>query len=71
MLVDLPQYHVHLLVVLVAAHVLLDADAADREKYARIPDIPSAFEALAQRNSPVGQLKEKLRPFANLLRSSR
>jgi DNA double-strand break repair helicase HerA and related ATPase len=50
---------------------IIEADAANFDKYTRTADIPSAFEALSQRNSPVGQVKETLRRFGNLLRSSR
>jgi hypothetical protein len=50
---------------------IIEADAANFDKYTRTADSPSAFEALNQRNSPVGQVKETLRRFGNLLRSSR
>ncbi len=50
---------------------IIEADAANQEKYATPADIPSAFETLSARNSPVGQVKETLRRFGNLLRANR
>jgi DNA double-strand break repair helicase HerA and related ATPase len=50
---------------------IIDADAANGQKYTQTADIPSAFETLNARNSPVGQVKEKLRRFGNLLRANR
>jgi DNA helicase HerA-like ATPase len=51
--------------------VIIDADAANGQKYTKLADIPSAFETLNARNSPVGQVREKLRRFGNLLRANR
>jgi DNA helicase HerA-like ATPase len=45
---------------------LVAADAANFAKYATTVDVESAAERLEQRNSPVGQVKEKLRRFGNL-----
>ncbi len=42
------------------------ADVANRDKYAVTVDAESAAERLATRNSPVGQVKDKLRRFGNL-----
>jgi uncharacterized protein len=50
---------------------LIDADAANGQKYTQTDDLPSAFETLNARNSPVGQVREKLRRFGNLLRANR
>jgi hypothetical protein len=50
---------------------LIEADAANGEKYTKLADVPSAFETLSARNSPVGQVKETLRRFGNLLRANR
>ena len=45
---------------------LIAADAANFAKYAKTVDAESAAERLESRNSPVGQVKEKLRRFGNL-----
>src|SRR5690606_23745968 len=45
---------------------LIAADAANFAKYATTVDAVSASERLESRNSPVGQVKEKLRRFGNL-----
>jgi hypothetical protein len=50
---------------------LIEEDAANGEKYTKLADVPSAFETLSARNSPVGQVKETLRRFGNLLRANR
>ena len=50
---------------------IVNADAANGQKYTQLADIPSAFETLNARNSPVGQVREKLRRFGNLLRANR
>ena len=50
---------------------IIDADAANGQKYTQTADVPSAFETLNARNSPVGQVREKLRRFGNLLRANR
>ena len=50
---------------------IVDADAANGQKYTKLADIPSAFDTLNARNSPVGQVREKLRRFGNLLRANR
>ena len=49
---------------------IIDADAANGQKYTQTADVPSAFETLNARNSPVGQVREKLRRFGNLLRAN-
>jgi len=50
---------------------IVDADTANGQKYTQTADIPSASETLSARNSPVGQVREKLRRFGNLLRANR
>jgi DNA helicase HerA-like ATPase len=45
---------------------IVDADAENRSKYRETVDAVSASERLASRNTPVGQVKEKLRRFGNL-----
>ncbi|MGE0701373.1 MAG: helicase HerA-like domain-containing protein, partial [Hyphomicrobiaceae bacterium] len=45
---------------------VLEADVANREKYAQTLDGVSASERLEARNSPVGQVKDKLKRFGNL-----
>lgn len=45
---------------------LIEADTANRTKYKESIDTESAHERLMARNSPVGQVKDKLRRFGNL-----
>ncbi len=46
---------------------VLAADKANRDKYAELVDAVSAHERLAERHTPVGQVKDKLRRFGNLI----
>jgi DNA helicase HerA-like ATPase len=45
---------------------LVDADAENLRKYRNAVDDVSAFERLSERNTTVGQVKEKIRRFGNL-----
>ena len=45
---------------------LIEADTENRDKYREVIDGESAHERLLARNSPVGQVKDKLRRFGNL-----
>jgi DNA helicase HerA-like ATPase len=45
---------------------LIERDQGNRTKYAETVDAVSAFERLAARHTPVGQVKEKIRRFGNL-----
>src|SRR5262249_27872868 len=45
---------------------LIAGDAANRKKYKEVLNRESAHERLKARNSPVGQVKDKLRRFGNL-----
>lgn len=45
---------------------LIAADAANRKKYQETTDDESAYERLNVLNSPVGQVKDKIRRFGNL-----
>ncbi len=45
---------------------VIAADQANRAKYAETVDALSAHERIQERNSPVGQVKDKLRRFGNL-----
>ncbi|MBA2126892.1 ATPase [Hyphomicrobium methylovorum] len=47
---------------------IIEADADNRRKYAQTLDRESAFERLQSRNTTVGQLKERLSRFSNLIR---
>ena len=42
---------------------LIEADAANSEKYTALADVPSAFETLSARNSPVGQVQGEAAPL--------
>ena len=50
---------------------LIEADAANRKKYTESLDRESAHERLKDRNSTVGQVKEKIRRFGNLFNLNR
>lgn len=45
---------------------LIEADMENRSKYKELVDSESAHERLLARNTPVGQVKDKLRRFGNL-----
>lgn len=45
---------------------LIEADLENRSKYKELVDSESAHERLLARNTPVGQVKDKLRRFGNL-----
>ena len=45
---------------------LIEADTENRTKYKDTIEGESAHERLMARNSPVGQVKDKLRRFGNL-----
>ena len=47
---------------------LLAADAANFKKYGTLLDRESAYESLQARNTTVGQIKERLSRFSNILR---
>ena len=47
---------------------LLAADAANFKKYGTLLDRESAYERLQARNTTVGQIKERLSSFSNILR---
>ena len=47
---------------------LIDADTENKRRYTESVDSESAHERLIARNSPVGQVKDKLRRFGNLFR---
>jgi len=47
---------------------LLAADAANFKKYGTLLDRESAYERLQARNTAVGQIKERLSRFSNILR---
>ncbi|MBS0243350.1 MAG: DUF853 family protein [Proteobacteria bacterium] len=49
----------------------IDGDKANRDKYAVTSDPVTASERLAARNTPLGQLKEKVRSFGNLFGNKR
>ena len=41
---------------------LIEADAANGQKYTQLADVPSAFETLQARNPPVGQVQGEAAP---------
>ena len=45
---------------------LIEADAVNRKKYTTTVDVESAYERLTSLNSPIGQVKDKVRRFGNL-----
>jgi recombinational DNA repair protein RecT len=50
---------------------LIEADTANRAKYKDVINRETAHERITELNTPVGQVKDKIRRFGNLLGLSR